>query len=176
MIITNTYDTKTIYYHWISAALILVLWFIGQNIDSFPKGDPRVIVRSIHITLGLILAVVFVSRLKWRFGGGIKLPQAVPGVLGKLAIGTHHLLYLLIALTILVGIAAVWIRGDSIFNLFQVPAFDPANKALREEVVDLHGLLANSLLVLAGGHTLIAIWHYKVVKDGVLRRIWPTLK
>ena len=176
MTTNQSYDSKTISYHWISAGVILALWFIGQNIDSFAKGDPRVIVRSIHIVLGLLLAVLFVLRLKWRSQGGAKLPQATPGVLGKLATGTHHLLYLMIGLTIVVGIAAVWIRGDNIFNLFQVPAFDPENKQLREEVVDLHELLANALLVLAAGHALIAIWHHRIVKDGVLKRMWPSLK
>jgi cytochrome b561 len=78
----NIYDTKTICYHWISAAIILTLWVVGQNIDSFEKGDPRVIVRSIHITLGLILALVFVIRVNWRIRGGVKLPQP-DGVQGK---------------------------------------------------------------------------------------------
>ncbi len=176
MTTANTYDLKTIYYHWFSAALIFTLWLLGENIDWFAKGDPRVYARSLHITLGLILAFVFVRRFKWRIQGGVKLPQATPGGMGKLALGVHHLLYLLIGLTIILGIAAVWIRGDNIFNLFQVPAFDPTDKQLREDVVDVHGLLANSLLILAAGHAVLAIWHQLMIKDGVLKRMWPGLK
>ena len=176
MTTNQSYDSKTISYHWISAGGILALWFIGQNIDSFAKGDPRVMVRSIHIVIGLMLAVLFILRLKWKVQGGTKLPQATPGVLGKLATGTHHLLYLMMGLTIVVGIVSVWIRGDNIFNLFQIPAFDPGNKELRRNTNDLHELLANALLVLAAGHALIAIWHHKIVKDGVLKRMWPSLK
>ena len=77
------------------------------------------------------------------------------------------------ASVVTLGIAAVWIRGDNIFNLFTIPAFDPSNKQLREDVVDLHGLFANALLILEGLHALIAIWHHKVIKDDVLSRIWP---
>ena len=172
----DVYDSKTIYFHWITAAVILALWFIGQNIDSFPKGDPRVIVRSIHLTLGFILAVILVRRLKWRLTGGVRLPQATNGVFGKLSIWMHFLLYFVAVLTIVAGIAAVWIRGDSVFNLIHVPAFDPGNNQLREEVVDLHELLANSLLILAGVHALLAIWHHKIKKDGVLKRMWPSLQ
>ena len=69
----QSYDSKSIYYHWISALLIFLLWIIGQNIDSFERGDPRVIVRSIHILLGLILASVFVLRLKWKFSWRISI-------------------------------------------------------------------------------------------------------
>ena len=88
----------------------------------------------------------------------------------------HHLLYLLLAGAVLAGLAAVWIRGDTLFNLFTVPAFDPGNKALREQAGELHELLANSLLVLAALHGAAAVWHHLHLKDGVLRRMWPGLK
>ena len=172
----QSYDGKSIYYHWISALLIFLLWIIGQNIDSFERGDPRVIVRSIHIMLGLILALVFILRLTWKFTGARKLAPSDDGVMGKIATGTHHLLYLLMAATIILGIVAVWVRGDNIFNFFTVPAFDPSNEDLPDDVVDFHGLLANSLLILAGGHSLLAIWHQRIIKDGLLKRMWPSLK
>jgi cytochrome b561 len=156
--------------------LIVALWLLGENIDFFSKGDPRVIARSTHIAMGLVLAMVLMLRLRWKIGGAAKLPQAMSGIIGKLAVSTHHIFYLLIACIIAVGIAAVWVRGDNIFNLFKIPAFDPTNKELREEIVDLHGLLANALLVLAAVHSLLAIWHQIVLKDGVLKRMWPNLK
>jgi len=120
--------------------------------------------------------VVYVLRIKWKFTAAQKLPQATPGAAGKLAIGVHHLLYLILGLILILGIAAVWIRGDNIFNLFRVPAFPTTDKELRETVTDIHGLLANALLVLAAGHALMAIWHQVILKDGVLKRVWPSLK
>jgi cytochrome b561 len=79
-------------------------------------------------------------------------------------------------LTILIGIASVWVRGDNIFNVIKIPAFDPTDEDLRENVVDINGFFANSLLILAGGHALLAIWHHRILKDGILKRMWPTLK
>ena len=172
MMTQQTYDQKTIRLHWISAALIMTLWVLGQTIDWFPKVDPRVMARSAHICLGAILALVLIRRIVWRRTRGVKLPQAIPGLMGRLAIGVHHLLYLLLTCTVAIGIAAVWIRGDNLFNLFTVPAFDPANQALRHNVVELHGLLANALLILAGLHALAALWHHFVLKDGTLKRMW----
>jgi cytochrome b561 len=171
-----SYDKKTIYYHWITAGLILALWLIGQNIDSFAKGGPKELVRSVHIFLGVVLAIVFVLRLRWKMVGGNRLPQAVPGLLGKVAIGVHHLLYLLIGLTVLVGMFSVWVRGDLIFNWIHIPAFDPSDVPLKKQVEHLHEYLANSLIVLASGHALMAVWHQFGLKDGVLKRMWPTLK
>jgi cytochrome b561 len=170
------YDRRTILLHWLSAALVLGLWTVGQCIDFFPKGDPRVIVRSLHITAGAMLACVLAWRIVWRAQGGRRLPPADAGAKGRLAIGVHHLLYLLLVAVVVAGLAAVWIRGDNLFNLFKVPAFPTTNEDLREEAVDLHGLIANVLLVVAGLHAAAAVWHHRVLHDGVLRRMWPTLR
>ena len=173
---TETYDSRTVFLHWLSAALVLLLWTLGQSIDWFPRGAPRVTVRSLHITLGVLLALVLVVRVAWRRSGGVKLAAADPGLAGKAAVGVHHLLYLLLLGAVVLGLASVWIRGDTLFNLFTVPAFDPGNKELREQAVDLHGLVANCLLGLAALHGAAALWHHLRLKDGVLRRMWPGLK
>ena len=118
------------------------------------------------------MAVVVVLRLLWRRSGGTTLP-AEPGLQGKAAVGVHHLLYLLLVAIVVIGLACVWIRGDTIFWVLKIPAFDPANKELRESAVDLHGLVANILLAVAALHACAALWHHLVVKDGVLLRMWP---
>lgn len=171
----DTYDSRSIAYHWASAVLVLGLWALGQCIDFFPRDLPRITARSLHISFGLLLGVLLVLRLRWRLGGGVKLPAADAGLAGRLASGVHHLLYALLFAIVAVGMACVWIRGDNLFNLYTVPAFDPGNKALREEAVDLHGLIANIILALVFAHAAAAVWHHRVRKDGVLRRMLPGL-
>ena len=169
------YDSKTILLHWVSAALVLGLWTVGQIIDFFPRGVPQITVRSLHITFGVALGFVLLVRLSWRRSGGRKLPAADPGTLGKVAVGVHHLLYALLIAIVVLGIACVWIRGDSIFNLFSVPSFDPGNKVLKHNAVELHGLVANILLAVAAVHAVAAAWHHWQLKDDVLRRMLPRL-
>ena len=170
------YDTRTVTLHWISAALVACLWIAGQCIDFFPKGTPRITVRSLHITAGIMLGIVLAMRLLWRFGGGVRLPPSDTGAAGKLASGIHHLLYLLMGVIVVVGLACVWFRGDTLFNLFTVPAFEPGNKELAHNAVEFHGLLANILLAVAGLHAAAALWHHLMLKDSVLQRMWPQLK
>lgn len=171
----DTYDKRTIALHWASAILVLALWTIGQTIDFFPKGTPRVTVRSLHITFGVVLAVLLVLRVVWRARAGVKMPPADAGVAGKAAVGVHHLLYLLLVAAVIAGMASVWMRGDTLFNLFTVPAFNPGNRELAHNAVELHGLIANLLLGLAAAHAAAAVWHHLVRRDGVLRRMWPAL-
>jgi cytochrome b561 len=171
----TVYDARTITLHWVSALLVLMLWAVGQTIDFFPKGSPRITVRSLHITAGVVLGIMLVMRIAWRLGQGTRLPPADTGWTGKLGTAAHYLLYLLLLAVVALGIACVWIRGDTLFNLFTVPAFDPTNKQLKHDAVELHGLMANSLLFLACLHAAAAIWHHAGARDGVLRRMWPSI-
>lgn len=170
----DTYDSRSILLHWLTAVLVVGLWIAGQIIDFFPRGTPRVTMRSLHITFGLLLGIVLLARIAWRRSGGTKLSPADPGMLGRIAVGVHHLLYALLAAAVAVGILNVWVRGDTLFNLFTVPAFDPSDKQLRRTIGELHELAANVLFIVAGVHAAAALWHHYVRKDGVLRRMWPS--
>jgi len=168
------YDNRTIALHWMTSTLVIALWLLGQVIDWFPRGDSRVAARSVHILLGVALALVLLLRIWWRFGGGgVKLPPAGAGRLDMLASVTHKALYVLLAATVLLGIANAWIRGDKIFALLTIPAFAPGNTDLRETMEDWHGLAANVLFFVALAHAGAALLHHFVLKDGVLRRMLP---
>lgn len=167
------YDRRTLALHWLTAALVIGLWCVGQTIDFFPKGAPRITVRSLHITFGTLLGLVLAYRLWWRASGGLRLPPAGAGGLDAAASLAHKLLYVLLIATVLLGLANTWVRGDTLFSLFKIPAFDPGNAGLRETVEDWHGLSANILLGVAGLHAAAALLHHFVFKDDVLRRMLP---
>ena len=70
------YDSRSIRLHWVTAALVAVLWCLGQTIDWFPKGDIRIAARSAHILLGAVLALILAYRIWWRVSDGRRLPPA----------------------------------------------------------------------------------------------------
>ena len=167
------YDLRSIRLHWLTAALVLLLWCMGETIDWFARGTPRVSARSVHITVGVLLALILAFRLWWRATAGRRLPPVGSGPLAALSRWTHAALYLAVVLTVLAGVANVWVRGDSWFALFTVPAFDPGNKALKEGVEEVHELAAHVTLILAALHAAAALLHHYVWKDDVLRRMLP---
>jgi len=170
-----SYDHDTIALHWLTAALVVLAWLLAQFIDDFPNGTPRTMARSVHIALGVMLALVLAVRLSWRRRGGLRLDTAA-GWPGRLAVLGHRSLYVLLAAVIVVGVTNAWVRGDNLFGLVRVPSFAPGDKALRGTIGTLHEWLANALLILAALHALAALWHHFVLKDGVLRRMWPALR
>lgn len=167
------YDDRTIALHWVTAALVVLLWTVAQVIDFFPKGMPRISARSVHMSLGVILGFVLVARIGWRATGGTRLPRATPELAGRLAEIGHYALYVLVAVTVLLGVMNVWARGDSYFGLFKVPSLAPGNARLKETIEDLHAWCANSTLILAGLHAAAALVHRYVLRDEVLQRMLP---
>ena len=172
-LVSKRYDLPTIWFHWAVAILVLIQWGIAQVIDLFPAGMPRVEARSVHISLGLCLGVLLAAQILWRAKWGRVLPPADKGLLQSLAITVHYALYALLIVMVLVGIFLVYVRGDNFFGLFSVPAFDPNNKALRDNVGELHGTIATIILILAGLHASAGLIHHYLWHDGVLRRMLP---
>jgi cytochrome b561 len=167
------YDSRTISLHWITAALVVLLWGVAHLIDDFPRGLPRISVRSIHIVLGVILLLVVGMRLLWRLTRGERLAPARAGIGGWLSRGVHASLYVLVLATVGLGVAHTWIRGDSIFGLFKIVSLAPGNTNLKEFVEYLHATAANALVILASLHALAGLLHHFVLHDGVLKRMWP---
>ena len=167
------HDPTTITFHWISAALVAVLWTIGQTVDFAPKGPLRIDYRSVHIVLGVSLGIVLIARLVWRLTRRETLPPIDRGLLLAIARFTHWLLYALLIVAVGLGLANVWVRGDVIFNLFQVPAYDPGNRALMHLIGGWHALAANAVLIVAGVHAAAALFHHYILRDATLRRMLP---
>jgi len=165
------YDPKTIALHWLTAALVIGLWVLGQCIDFFPRGTPRVSVRSLHIVAGAILAIVLAYRIYWRATAGAHLPLEGSALMQRIVRLMHWALYAAVLAAVVLGLANTWVRGDNIFNLFSIPAFDPGNKELRHTMGELHELAANAVLILAGLHAAAALVHHHLLKDNTLRRM-----
>jgi cytochrome b561 len=170
---TARYDGTSILLHWLTAGLVVLLWGIAQVIDLFPKGPPRIAARSTHILLGVVLGIVLLVRVLWRSSSGRRLPRATPGLFGAAATLIHYGLYIVVAATVALGLFNAWVRGDHFFELFALPKFDPNNPGLKSTVEDLHGTFANTVLIVAGLHAAAALVHHFVLRDRVLRRMWP---
>ncbi|MEA2741476.1 MAG: hypothetical protein QOH05_4783 [Acetobacteraceae bacterium] len=167
------YDTTTIIFHWATAILVVEQWLGAQIIDWFPRGAPRVDARSVHITGGVLLAAILLGRIVWRLTRGRRLPLADGRLLSLVAKLTHWGLYALVAAMVVVGVALAWTRGDSVFNLFTLPAFDPSNHALADQVQEVHATIGWIIVAVAGLHAAAALLHRFIWRDGVLGRMLP---
>jgi cytochrome b561 len=169
----EAYDPRTILFHWLTAALVGLQWVGGHYIDAFPRGPLRVDARATHICIGVALIGILALRLTWRTTRGRRLAPFASAPIRYLSRGTHGLLYVLLIAVLTLGLANAWIRGDSLFGLVKIPSIAPGQTALRHQVEELHELSANTILIVAGLHALAGVAHEFLLRDGVLRRMFP---
>lgn len=170
---TLRYDSATIVLHWLTATLVVLLWCIGQGVGFLPRGSVRVTAWSLHIVLGLALAVVLLARIAWRSGSGTRLPAAGSGWLGRLATAMHHGLYALLVATVVLGVINAWVHGNTVFGLFTFPKPVPGDAGLRHTIFEIHADLADITVIVAGLHAAAALAHHYLLRDSVLRRMLP---
>jgi cytochrome b561 len=153
-----SYDRTTIALHWTTAALVVVMWIIGQTADWIPDGPINTSYWSIHVVLGFALAAVLPWRMVWRHTGGRRLPAADTGILQVFARVTHCLLYGFLITVVALGIVNAFVRGYNLFDLVSLPRL--GDRAWRRPITQWHGLAANILLGLAIFHAVAALLHH----------------
>lgn len=167
------YDPTTIWLHWATVVLIIMLWVIGMTADWLPRGPLRSGGWSVHVILGFAVAFVLLTRIAWRAHFGRLLPPADTGALHALAKVTHYTLYVLLAAVVATGIANASYRGFSIFSIWTVPRFGTGDPATRRSINDWHELAANLTLFVAFIHAAAALVHQYVWRDHLLNRMRP---
>lgn len=163
--------------HWVTVALILIIYGLTYTEDFFARGTPaRAAVWWLHISFGLVLIAAVAARIIARALGEVPPPSAsVSPVMHRASQAVHALLYLLLIVTPLVGIYLSFLRGNDVtlFGLFTIPDPLVVDKVAARPVQEIHEWLANAIIVVALLHAAAALWHHFVRKDDVLARMLP---
>jgi cytochrome b561 len=173
----TTYDPFSQVLHWVIAIAVVAAYVIGIVREDMPKNDLRAFLMSLHMSIGLLVITLSVVRMGWR--GFVPAPTPVVShswlMLGaKLG---HLALYAALIVIPVIGLFAAWSKGRNIgfFNLFPIPSPIPVNMDRVKQLEEIHGLVANGLLIIAGVHAAAAIMHQFILKDGTLMRMLPSL-
>ncbi len=167
--------------HWLVAALVFVLvpvgiWMAGRaEINLFD--DLTNTLYAWHKAIGATVLVLMVIRIIFKLRHD---SPPYPAALSRRQIlaakSLHHLLYLLLVLTPLLGWAGVTAFPALItlggYNLPAMPLV-PEDQALATRLFEIHGASALLLATLIVGHIGAALLHLFVHKDGVFQRMWP---
>ncbi|KAF1033648.1 MAG: Cytochrome b561 [Pseudomonas sp.] len=170
----DRYDRLTRTFHWLTAVVVIFMFASAHIWENLERGTPlRKGLQSVHISLGIAMAVLIVARILWRLlGGNFPKTQAHP-TLNVLAHAAHGCLYLLLLAQIVLGFMFRWAQGEpfSFFGLFSVPAPFIIDPDWRHTLGGLHNNVGWAIILLAGLHAGAALWHHYVMGDGTLRRM-----
>lgn len=157
MKVRSGYSRLQIGLHW-AIALLIGLQFINHEgmedaWKALQKGQPfDAGAAQVHVLIGLSVFLLAAIRVIIRLTRGApELPADGNPFLDKVAMATHLLLYGLILLVPLMGIAA-WFLGIGV-------------------AAGMHGALFAAMLGLIVLHTVAALYHQYILKDGLIRRM-----
>lgn len=172
------YDWPTIALHWVTALLVVTQFALAELWGFVPRGAPlRHGMQSLHISLGLTLAAVFLLRLIWRSAAAPRVAPATRGLQRVAATLVHIALYALLAVQLVLGFLFGWSHGAvGFFGLFSIPSPLVIGKAAHHWVAALHDDVAWVIIILAGGHAMMALAHHYILRDRVLHRMLPAAR
>ena len=192
MILGNSrerYGAVAMTLHWLLAAAILFMLWLGITMTGLEETDPRTFqLFQIHKSIGLTILVLSVARLLWRLANPVPAPPAnSPRWERAAARAVHVLFYVLIIAVPLLGWATVSSAPLAVptvwFGLFEWPHISfladlprVEKRVIEEPLAVTHSVLAFSMLVLAGLHAAAALKHHFRDRDDVLKRMLPWTK
>ena len=169
----STDDRTSIWLHWATALLVVVQFAMAEVWDWFAK-PTRHAMESIHVSLGILLAAVIVTRLVWRLLPGRQVESLESGPVKAASKAVHYLLYALLVAQVSLGFLWRWAQGEPLgfFGLFVIPSpMDAADRATRRFYHSWHENVGWAIVILAAAHAFAALYHHYALKDRVLVRM-----
>jgi cytochrome b561 len=159
--------------HWLMAACILAMLFIGVGMVSIVTPNYLTLV-SIHKPLGVAILTLAVIRLVVRFiYGAPALPPEMPEPMKLAAHLSHYAFYVLMIAMPLIGWAMMSAAGYPIvlFDGVTLPPILSPSREMHALLWDAHRLLALAFFALILLHFAAALFHGLIRRDGVFQQM-----
>lgn len=174
------YDAFSRALHWLTAIAVIAAFILGpehfgremrQGLDPATRLDIVV-----HESLGVLVVVLTLLRLLWVAVRPAKPQFDMPSWMHRASQATHGLMWVLLLAVPVSAFLALGSAGHPLtllggvrVNEMPFIAQSPlAHLAHLADWGDVHGVLGDLVLWLAGLHAVAAIFHHVLLKDGVL--------
>jgi cytochrome b561 len=158
--------------HWVSAIAIIGLFALGlwmTGLDYYDTWYQQSL--DLHQSIGVLLILVFVLRILWRWLQ--PLPEPEPGTRPlehSAALWAHRSMYFL---TFLIGLSGYLIstadgRAVEVFNWFSIPATIQDLEQQEDMAGEVHEILVWLLIIVSSVHSLAALKHHFLDRDKTL--------
>jgi len=170
----TNYDNVAIALHWATAVLVVLQFALGQTWGWFPRPTRHLMVVT-HMSFGIILTAVVLTRILWRFVLGHHASSLEKGWVRIASTTVHYLFYALLVTEAVLGFLSRWVGNEamSFFGLKIPSPFTGAGHAAADQIQDIHNWVGWTIIVLAVGHAAAALYHHYGLHDRVLGRMFP---
>lgn len=166
----NLYSRRLAIIHWLTLALFITAFYFGHELDETEQAAAKFSLYPYHFLLGD--AVLVLTLLRAYFVRKDGKPAPVTGgspLANKVAVGIHHLLYVLLIAVPASGM--IMLNSTGLLAAFQ--AHDVTKMPDLEEFA-IHEIHATLIFILIGTivlHVVAALYHQLILKDNILSRI-----
>jgi cytochrome b561 len=179
------YDAVAMTIHWLTAALMIFMIALGENMmesgeDAARAGDlaGATFPPTLHVSVGVSILLLTLLRIVWRMSHAAPpYPATMKSYEITASRALHGLFYLLMIGIPLTGWLAFGnflseapaLAGIKLFGLIPIPAA-PLTGETFGDIHEIGSRLAMLLIIL---HTLAALKHQFLDRDGILKRMLP---
>ena len=152
------------------ALILLATYLLGLNLkDNFQNYD---MVLMLHNSLGILILLLAIFRVCWKWLNIRPEPLATKKILIKLATFIHVLFYIIFFVIPISGYLLTNLQGDVVsFFGTQLPEILERNIDMKRSVHSIHDILGNILLAMLSLHVVGALYHHYWLRDNTLRRM-----
>jgi cytochrome b561 len=171
--VANHYTRTAVGLHWLIAGLVLAALFMGWTMTSMEISPGKLKLYNYHKWVGVTVLSLAVLRAGWRLTHQAPPLEIMPRWQQISVHVSHGMLYLLLLAVPLSGWAYSNASGYAVVYLGKVPLPDlvDKDKALAEQLLQVHHVLAAVFAGFVLLHLLAALHHHFIYKDRTLRRM-----
>ena len=168
------YSTPAIVLHWLVALLIFAGFPLGLYMVDLPLSPDKLRLYSYHKWIGITVLLLVAVRVSWRLSHvPPPLPASVAAWQRQASAVVHGLLYLLMIAIPLSGWLMSSAKGFQTvwFGVLPLPDLIGKDKALGDQLAEVHKILNFTLLALVVLHVGAALQHHFIERQPFLQRM-----
>lgn len=162
--------------HWVTVFMLVGTSLLGFYFSDMPRGDEKNELLRLHASVGLLIAMIVLSRIVVRFTTSAPPPiNPIAKWQNRLAVSVHALLYAGLLLLIGAGMFALFTVGWDVpfFGMFSVSTmYDQRDMDLHHLFEEIHMITWWGVTVLVAMHVCAALYHRFIQRDETLSRMW----
>lgn len=168
----KNYPSPSIILHWLTVCAVVVA-YISSGDPADTHSLTNVILGQIHVASGLLVIPLVFLRIFFRVYLGVPKSQLGSSLWHLVVSTVQGTLYLLMLLVPFAGFISLMSKTQNyVIAGISLPLMKMSSVWF-SWIGDVHPLLGNAFVILAGIHGLAALWHHYCLRDHTLKSMLP---